>query len=304
MVRIAVYVIRESRSPMVHSMTAFARAQQQVGDLVLTWELRSVNHRFLEAQFRLPDGLRSLEQGLRELVRRHLQRGKVDATLRTDTAGGGGARLALNRPLLLQILATLEQVRRDAPEVAAPTAMDVLRWPGMLGGDESQVPAALEEPAMDLFENALAELIAHRQREGEALRATLYERLDAIDTLVEEVKQQTRGLAEQVQERLRQRVAELGVALQPERLEQEVVLVANRADVAEELDRLRIHVEEARTNLRGPGPHGRRLDFLTQELNREANTLGAKSVLAETSQRSVDLKVVIEQIREQVQNLE
>jgi uncharacterized protein (TIGR00255 family) len=288
---------------MIHSMTAFAHAQQEVDNLVLGWELRSVNHRFLEVQFRMPEPLRTLEQGLRDVVRRHLKRGKLDCTLRADSAGAAG-RLTLNRPLLLQILATLEQVRRDAPEIGAPNAMDILRWPGMLAAEMELDAALLEEPITDLFEAALAELLGHRQREGEALRDTLSERLDAIDALVEEIKNHADSVSGRVQERLRQRLAELGATVQPERLEQELVLLATRGDITEELDRLRIHVEEARTNLRSPGPHGRRLDFLTQELNREANTVGAKAMLAETSQRAVDLKVVIEQIREQVQNLE
>ena len=289
---------------MVHSMTAFARAQQELDDgLVLTWELKSVNHRFLESQFRMPEQLRPLEHDARELLRRHLGRGKVDCTLRAD-AGGGAHRLQLNRPLLLQILATLEQVRRDAPEVGPPSAMELLRWPGMLGGELELNVDALAEPVTDLFESALAELIAHRQREGEALRETLYGRLDAIDGLVDQIRKHSLSVSHQVAQRLKQRLAELEAAVDPERLEQEVALLASRGDIAEELDRLRIHVEEARTALRGPGPHGRRLDFLTQELNREANTVGAKSVQAEISQRAVDLKVVIEQIREQVQNLE
>ena len=288
---------------MVHSMTAFARAQQEVEGLVLTWELKSVNHRFLDAQFRLPEPLKGLEHTLRDVVRRHLSRGKLDATLRATSSGSGG-RLALNRPLLLQILATLEQVRRDAPDMGAPNAMDILRWPGMLSADVELDAERLTEPATVVFEEALSELMAHRAREGEALKETLCERLDAIDSLVEEIKQLTASLAERVSQRLRQRVHDLGATVEAARLEQEVVLLASRADVAEELDRLRIHVEEARTSLRGPGPHGRRLDFLTQELNREANTVAAKSMLAETSQRAVDLKVVIEQIREQVQNLE
>lgn len=289
---------------MVHSMTAYARAQQELdAGLVLTWELKSVNHRFLESQFRMPEQLRGLEHGLRELLRRHLKRGKVDCTLRADAAGSG-QRLQLNRPLLLQILATLEQVRRDAPEVGAPSAMDILRWPGMLGGELELDVDTLSEPVTDLFESVLAELLAHRSREGEALKATVEDRLDAIDALVDAIRRHTTSTAHQVRQRLRQRLAELEASVDPERLEQEVALLAGRGDVAEELDRLRIHVEEARAALRAPGPHGRRLDFLTQELNREANTVGAKSVLAETSQRAVDLKVVIEQIREQVQNLE
>jgi uncharacterized protein (TIGR00255 family) len=284
-------------------MTAYARAQQETGGLTFTWELRSVNHRFLEAQFRMPEPLRALEHDLRDVLRRHVSRGKVDCTLRVDAAGTDH-RVQLNRPLLLQILATLEQVRRDAPEVGAPSAMEILRWPGMLAGELELNVDALREPVTDLFESGLAELIGHRVREGEALRETIAGRLDTIDELVETIRRQTTTVAHQVQQRLQQRLNELQTTVESERLDQEVALLAARADIAEELDRLRIHVEEARTSLRGAGPHGRRLDFLTQELNREANTLGAKSVLAETSQRAVDLKVVIEQIREQVQNLQ
>jgi uncharacterized protein (TIGR00255 family) len=288
---------------MVHSMTAFARAQQDVDGLVLTWELKSVNHRFLETSFRMPEGLRGLEHPLRELLRQHLKRGKVDCVLRADSGGETG-RPELNRPLLLQLLAILEQVRRDAPEIGAPNAVELLRWPGMLGTEPALDVDALTEPVEDLFEQALAELLAHRQREGAQLQGAIESRLDDIDRLVDEVKRHTVSVTHQLMQRLRQRLDELRTSVDAERLDQEVALLASRADVAEELDRLSIHVEEARTSLRGPGPHGRRLDFLTQELNREANTLGAKSVLAQTSQRAVDLKVVIEQIREQVQNLE
>ncbi len=288
---------------MVHSMTAFARSQQEADGLWLTWELRSVNHRYLDTQFRLPESLRGLEHGLREVVRRHVKRGKLDCNLKVSTAGGGG-RLALNRPLLLQILATMEQVRRDAPEVAAPSTMDLLRWPGMLAAEPELDPVELEEPVSDAFEAALAQLIAHRAREGEALKTTVEERLDAIDGVVDDIRRDAVGVHARVQERLTQRLAELSVSVDPARLEQEVAMLASRGDISEELDRLRIHVEEARSSLRGAGPHGRRLDFLTQELHREANTVGAKAVLPETSQRAVDLKVMIEQVREQVQNLE
>ncbi len=288
---------------MVHSMTAFARAQQEVDGLVLAWELKSVNHRFLEPHIRLPESLRGLEHGLRELLRTHLKRGKVDCTLKVDASGEAGA-LELNRPLLLQVLAILEQMRRDAPEMAPPNALDLLRWPGMLCNQGQLDPETLTEPVRDLFEEALAQLIAHRQREGRQLRDTIVARLDDMERLVEEVKGIAAAVPQQVRERLQARLEELSASVAPERLEQEVALLAQRADVAEELDRLDIHVEEVRTCLRGPGPHGRRLDFLTQELNREANTLGAKSVLAQTSQRAVELKVLIEQIREQVQNLE
>lgn len=293
----------DDRGTMVQSMTAFARGQAHLTDLVLNWELRSVNHRFLEVQFRLPEALRALEHPLRETVRRHLTRGKVDCILRVDRPGTSGG-LQLNRPLLLQILAVLEQIRRDAPELAPPSPMDLMRWPGLLGQEVPLDGTELEDPVVDLFEAALTELIAHRSREGSQLREAIDQRLDEIDRLIEQIRRHTVTVAAELQARLLQRIAELRTNLEPARLEQEVALLAQRADVAEELDRLRIHVEEARANLRGPGPHGRRLDFLTQELNREANTLGSKSILAQVAQRAVDLKVAIEQIREQVQNVE
>lgn len=288
---------------MVHSMTAFARGQAHLDDLVLNWELRSVNHRFLEVQFRLPETLRGLEHGLRDTLRQHLKRGKVDCVLRVDRPGPMG-NVQLNRPLLLQILAVLEQIRRDAPELAPPNPMELLRWPGLLGQEPALDEAALEEPVVDLFEAALTELLAHRQREGAQLQQALSQRLDDMDRLLDQIKRHTAAVASEVQARLLQRINDLRTSLDPARLEQEVALLAQRADVAEELDRLRIHIEEARSNLRSPGPHGRRLDFLTQELNREANTLGSKSIMGQISQRAVDLKVIIEQIREQVQNVE
>jgi len=284
-------------------MTAFARAQAEVSGLQLTWELKSVNHRFLETQFRLPDQARALEHPLRETLRKHLKRGKVDCALRVERQAGDGA-VELNRALLVQLLGVLEQIKRDAPELGPPSTMDLLRWPGVLGENVSVDEAALLEAVEDLFEEALTELIAHRAREGGQLAQTITDRLDEIDTVVKSVKSMTASIAHEVQVKLKNRLADLSVQVEPGRLEQEVALLAQRADVAEELDRLSIHVEEARSILRGPGPHGRRLDFLTQELNREANTLGAKSAQPATSQKSVDLKVIIEQIREQVQNVE
>ena len=287
---------------MMHSMTAFARATEDMADQRLVWELKSVNHRYLEAQFRLPDPLRGLEGPLRDLARKHLKRGKLDCTLRIDRVAGSNT-ITLNRDILLQVLAAVEQVKRDAPDIGSISPMELIRWPGVL----DDIPADDErilDAATQLFESALADLLASRQREGQRLKTIIGERLDSIDAIVTELKPLVRRLAAQQKQKLTQRLAELEITLDAGRLEQEVALLAQRADVAEELDRLDIHVEEARRHINGQGPHGRRLDFLTQELNREANTLGAKSVLAETSQRAVDLKVVIEQIREQVQNIE
>jgi uncharacterized protein (TIGR00255 family) len=182
--------------------------------------------------------------------------------------------------------------------------MELLRWPGIIGDNTSTDDARTMEAVEDLFEEALSQLLEHRQREGAQLSLSVAARLDEIDNAVRQVKSLTTSIAHQIQGKLAARLQDLQVQVDNTRLEQEVALLAQRADVAEELDRLAIHVEEARSILRGPGPHGRRLDFLTQELNREANTLGAKSVLPATSQKSVDLKVAIEQIREQVQNIE
>jgi uncharacterized protein (TIGR00255 family) len=288
---------------MVNSMTAFARAAGNDGGLQLTWELKSVNHRYLETQFRLPEQVRGLEHSLRETLRKHMKRGKVDCSLRLDRADGDQS-VELNRPLLLQVIGVLEQIKRDVPEAGPPSAMELLRWPGVIGEESDLDSERMTEAAEDLFEEALTMLIEHRGREGAALSATITARLDEIDDIVTKVKGLTASIGHQVRTKLEARLQDLTVTVDKNRLEQEVVMLAQRADVAEELDRLSIHVEEARSILRGPGPHGRRLDFLTQELNREANTLGAKSVLPATSQKSVDLKVVIEQIREQVQNIE
>ena len=287
---------------MMYSMTAFARATEDVTDRRLVWELKSVNHRYLEVQFRLPEPLRALEGALREVARKHLKRGKLDCTLRVDHIAGSNA-VNLNREILLQVLAAVEQVKRDAPDIGNLSPMELIRWPGVL----DEVPAdddRIIEGATQLFEGALSNLLASRQREGERLKAIIAERLDDIDSIITSLKPLVTGLAGQQKDKLMNRLKELEANVDPTRFEQEVALLAQRADVAEELDRLGIHIEEARRHVNGQGPHGRRLDFLTQELNREANTLGAKSIMAETSQRAVDLKVLIEQIREQVQNIE
>ena len=288
---------------MLQSMTAFARRQTDTPELLLVWELRSVNHRYLEAQFRMPDPLRSLEGPLRDQARRRLQRGKLDCTLRAESKAAAGV-TELNRPLMLKLLAVLEQVRRDAPEIHSPDPMDLLRWPGMLGEPAAMDPEQCGPDVMALFEDALAALIEERRREGNELRQAIATRLDAVGSLVSELENLAGGLAGDVRKRLNERLRELAVDVDPARLEQEVALLAQKADVAEELDRMCIHVEEAKAQQDGPGPHGRRLDFLCQELMREANTLAAKSLLPEMSSRAVDLKVLIEQIREQVQNVE
>jgi uncharacterized protein (TIGR00255 family) len=292
----------ETRTPAMYSMTAFARRTCTAFDRMLVWEVKSVNHRYLENQFRVPDSVRAVEHLLRERVRKHLKRGKLDCTLRMQRSDGEQT-ISINHNTLAELMAAIEQIRQGVPELGGVTPMEFLRWPGVMeeqGLDEE----ALHEAVVTLFEQTLIELVDVRASEGARLKSAIVERLDEIGILVGELKPMCAGLASLQRERLKSRLAELDVELDSGRLEQEVALLAQRVDVAEELDRLNIHVGEVRKHIDSKGPHGRRLDFLTQELNREANTLGAKSILSEISQRAVDLKVLIEQIREQVQNVE
>ncbi len=287
---------------MIRSMTAFARVDIPLASGSLQWEIRSVNHRYLEAQFRLPDAFRELEFPLRDQVRSKLKRGKVDATLRV-AATTASAHLEINRPTLLHLLATLEQLRRDAPEAAHPDPLELLRWPGVLVESVHDADA-VRAAVVTGFQRALDALDAHRAREGAMLANLIGAKLGEILQIVGDLRRIVAGLAHTQRARLKARIEELSSSVDSDRLEQEVAILVQRADVAEELDRLEIHIVEARKNLAQPGPHGRHLDFLMQELNREANTLASKSMLAETAQRAVDLKVIIEQIREQAQNIE
>lgn len=288
--------------PHLYSMTAFAQASAIHDGYHMNWELRSVNHRYLENQFRLPDTLRGIEPKARELMRKRLKRGKVDATLKLELEESGQA-LALNAALLKQVIAAAHEVKKSAPDAAAPSTLDLLRWPGVLESDGIDQDRAAQL-ATELFEQALERLVAARGSEGQRLGQVLDQQLTTIDRVVESVRPLGESIKQVQQQRLIQRLQDLEVTADPTRLEQEVALLAQRGDIREELDRLVIHVAEARKLLTQPGPHGRRLDFLSQELNREANTLGAKATQTDMSQKAIDLKVVIEQIREQVQNIE
>lgn len=284
----------------MHSMTAFARREKAADGFEVAWELRSLNQRSLEVRFRLPEELCALEHPLREKVGQSIRRGRLLCVLSVEQIGAPHS-LELNRPLLLQLLAALEQVRRDAPEAHAANPIDLLRWPGML---RSAADEPLAAAATELFGEALAALGEARAAEGERLKQGILERLAEIESILSESKALAAGLASTVRTRLQRRLADLDLDLDAGRLEQEVALLAQRADVAEELDRLGIHLQDARSHLEGPGPHGRRLDFIIQEMQREANTLAAKSLLPQASRITVDLKVAIEQIREQAQNIE
>jgi uncharacterized protein (TIGR00255 family) len=287
---------------MTLSMTAFARRGADFPAGALVWELRSVNHRYLDIGLRLPDELRAIETGVRELIARRLERGKVDATLkfqpRESVAG-----LTLDAAAARQLLAAGAEVRQLASDLAPMSVNDVLRWPGVLRSPALDAEA-LGSEALKLCEGTLEELIATRAREGERLRAALEERLRAIGELLERLATLLPEIARDYRARLEARLGEIRAQLDPTRLEQELVIFATRADVAEEVDRLRAHVDEVARVLGQRGQVGRRLDFLMQELNREANTLASKSVDLRLTNIAVELKVLIEQMREQVQNIE
>ena len=284
-------------------MTAFGRA----GCALAEWEIKSVNHRFLDLTIRLPEALRSIEAPLRQLTQKHVQRGKVDAALRIP--GGQGPAQKLNAAALRRVLDAVADIREhaaDAP-LGAIDPLDLMRQPGVFEEDGQDL-ARLKDAALATYANALDDLVAQRRSEGAAIATLLRERLQQVDALADEAGATAERHATVVKARLERRLAELGgdaaKPLPAERLAQEVALLAQKADVAEELDRLRMHVAEARRSLDGDAPCGRRLEFITQELNREANTLAAKALLPETAHHAVALKVVVEQLREQAQNVE
>ncbi len=283
-------------------MTAFAQATVISNGFQMSWELRSVNHRYLENQFRLPETLRALEPAAREQIRRRIKRGKIDATLKLEPEASE-PQLALNSALLGRVIAAAEEIKSAVPNATAPNTLDLLKWPGVLANPQAD-QAMLMDAATDLFDNALERLIEARHSEGARLLEILDQQFISIEEIIEFVRPLGDNIMQLQQQRLQQKLHELEVKADPARLEQEVALLAQRADIREELDRLGIHVDEARKLLNAAGPHGRRLDFLSQELNREANTLGAKASQTAMSQKAIDLKVVIEQIREQVQNIE
>ena len=286
----------------MYSMTGFARAENKTSNHHLIWELKTVNHRYLETTFRLPESLRSIEQQLRDQARKTLARGKLDAVLKLDTAQPTSA-LTVNEALLDTLLKNADIIATKVPDAAPMTQSQFMSWPGILCTGEEAL-SGLATAAVDLFNEGLAALGTARSNEGAKLHDIVSSSLNAIDAQVQQLEPIAATLPALQQQKLQQRVDELAVKVDAERLAQEIVLLAQKADVREELDRLMIHVGQARDLINGPGPHGRRLDFLTQELNREANTLGAKSICTETSLASIELKVMIEQIREQVQNIQ
>jgi uncharacterized protein (TIGR00255 family) len=284
-------------------MTGFARTsgQESWGDI--SCEIRSVNHRYLEPSIRLPETLRSLEPIVRDQLRKQLQRGKVDVSFQVSLNNDSPDALSINKDVLKTLLSAAEQVKQLHNDTAPIDAVRLLQFPGVIS------PATIDTDliqalAKNLLQQALKSLIKHRAREGQELQNLIDVRLDEIAVLVVQVRERMPAILAAQKDRLKQRLDELKTELDENRVEQEITILANKADVAEELDRLDTHLIEVRHILGQKGAIGRRLDFMMQELNREANTLSSKSLTSDTTQIAVSLKVLIEQMREQIQNIE
>jgi uncharacterized protein (TIGR00255 family) len=283
-------------------MTAFARNTLDFSWGSVTCELRSVNHRFLETSFRLPETLREIEMPLREIARKKLSRGKVDCSVQvafnnTDASVNADLQLAKSYIEIAEKLA----IELQNPAPISP--LDIMRWPGVLKDQEIE-PETLHSAATETFNGTVNQLLEGRQREGDKLADMIEQRLQGIEVQAVLVREHLPEILEHQRVRLNEKLSDLKSQLDEDRLEQEMVIISNRADVDEELDRLVAHISEIRLILRSSDSIGRRLDFLMQELNREANTLGSKSIAGVTTQASVELKVLIEQMREQIQNIE
>lgn len=287
---------------MILSMTAFGHASHKTAAGTLTWEVRSVNHRYLEVGLRLPEELRAIETEVRQAVGGKLKRGKVDCQLRLQPAESG-QELQANLDRVDRLVELSNEVARRMHSDQGLRVADVMRWPGVLTAPEVS-PDELAGDALTLLGTALDELLATRQREGERIFDMIRQRLDSAAGIAVEIRELMPTIRDHYRKRVEEKLQDIQDKLDPQRLEQEIVLFAQKADVDEELDRLLAHIEEVGSVLNKGGPVGRRLDFLMQELNREANTLGSKAVDLRMTNASVELKVLIEQMREQIQNLE
>ena len=288
---------------MISSMTAFVQHESQSEQSRVVWEIRSVNHRYLEISMRLPEELRSAEMMFRETIKASLSRGRIDAVLRYQSAESSANSPELNLDTINQLMAWSRTVQSTVPVAGELSIADILKWPGVLTPeriDEDQLSVA----AKDALANALSALASQRQREGRQLAVVINAKLEAARDIVIGVQGRVPELEQYARQRLNERVSEFAEQLEPGRFEQELVLLLAKSDITEEIDRLQLHLAEVANILNGSGPVGRRLDFLMQELNREANTLGSKSNHPETTTAAVDLKVLIEQMREQIQNIE
>lgn len=288
---------------MTSSMTAFAREHTSTSWGQLTWEIRSVNHRYLDTSLRLPDPLRIIEDKVREKVNQQLARGKLECCLRFQIDRNLPGAMSIDEGLVDRLTEMANEIEKRIHESSSIGVTDILSWPGIITEDGIDYDSIAKD-AVSLLDVALASLIRNRQREGERLVSMVTERLSGINEQVRTIRTILPEIMTAFKQRLENRLSELKDSLEPGRLEQEVVIFANKSDVAEELDRLESHITETHHALSSNKPVGRRLDFLMQEMNREANTLGSKSSDIRITNASIELKVLIEQIREQIQNVE
>ena len=288
---------------MVHSMTAFSRQQLEHEWGSLTWEIRSVNHRYLEPSVRLPENFRNLENPIRKQLRDKLYRGKIECQLRLRTVEANQIDWQLNLDLISQLTKANLEINNNIGGDYKLSSLDILKWPGVIS-DQSIDEEVFNKEAMGLFEKALDDLMVVREREGASLRDAILKRIASIQRIIDSIQAKMPSIILKQKENLLNKLEDIKAEFEPTRLEQEITLLAQKADVDEELDRLNSHLQEAKRVLDSSGQIGRRLDFLMQELNREANTLSSNSIVVETTQSAVELKVLIEQMREQIQNIE
>jgi uncharacterized protein (TIGR00255 family) len=289
---------------MIRSMTAYGRASDTLDAGQVTWELRSVNQRYLDVTLRLPEDFRALEPELRGRLKKRLARGKVEVALKFQAdPAAQAAELRINEPLAKSLMSAHDRLADLAGRSADPDVVQMLSWPGLVEQGGADLEAAFE-PALGTFDRALDALVAAREQEGQSLADLIEQRLAGVEKQASAVRARLPDIREALDSRFRERLEALDVSVDPGRIEQEIVMQLQKLDVDEELDRLDTHVVEVRRVMALNEPVGRRLDFLMQELNREANTLGSKATMAEVGQAAVELKVLVEQMREQVQNVE
>jgi uncharacterized protein (TIGR00255 family) len=288
---------------MIHSMTAFARQEKREGWGSASCEIRSINHRYLEINLRLPENISFLEPVMRDLLRKQLQRGKIDCTVRYQPDVLQANAFVINKTVAEQLVEATRQIAQYTSSPLLTNVLDILRWPGVLQNQEADISIA-QTAIMSLFAETVDKLSETRAREGAALQTFLIQRIAEISLQMATVKSRLPQLRQNQHSKLLIRLTELKMAVDPNRLEQELVLYAQKVDVTEEIDRISTHIVEVERALKEGGALGRRLDFLMQELNREVNTLGSKINDSDIAHVVVELKVLLEQMREQIQNIE
>ena len=288
---------------MTISMTAFARGEQELSDCLLIWEIRTVNHRYLDINLKLADELRHLDSACRQQISSKLSRGRVDAQLKLENLATGSKDLAIDGDLANRVAQILRQIEEQNPGVGAASSTDILRWPGVIKDAASDI-GERREHCLTTLNTALQSLVEERKREGGRLGEIILEKVSQCEAIHAGFVENIADIQAKIRQKWQKRVDEIAVNVDADRMAQEIAILLTRSDVVEELDRLATHLTETRKLVNAKKPKGRNLDFLMQELNREANTLGSKSIDERMTNASIDLKVLIDQMREQVQNIE